>query len=133
MERFKARLVAKGYNQIEKVDFGDTFSLVVKVATIRIVLSIATTLHWTIKQLDVKNAFLHCDRKEIVFMEQPPGFKDPVFFNHVCRLKKAPYGLKQAPKAWFHKFSAFLFIMANTSLFMLHSPKGIMLRSTFIC
>lgn len=98
VERFKARLVAaEGYNQIEGVDFGDTFSLVVKVATIRIVLSIATTLHWTINQLDVKNAFLHGDLKEIVFMEQPQGFKNLVFSIHVCRLKKAPYGLKQAP------------------------------------
>nr|XP_009767591.1 PREDICTED: uncharacterized protein LOC104218727 [Nicotiana sylvestris] len=108
VERFKARLVAKGYNQIEGVDFEDTFSPVIKETIVRIVFSIATTLNWPIRQLDVKNAFLHGDLKEIVFMEQPPGFKDLIFPHHVCRLKKAFYGLKQAPKAWFHKFSSFL-------------------------
>lgn len=104
VERFKARLITKGYNQIEEVDFDDTFSPMIKATTISIVLVISMTLHWPIKQLDVKNAFLHGDLIERVFMEHL-GFIDPLFPSHVCRLKKALSGLKQAPKAWFHKFS----------------------------
>ncbi|XP_059304047.1 uncharacterized mitochondrial protein AtMg00810-like [Lycium ferocissimum] len=71
-------------------------------------------------------------------MEQPPGFKDPIFPNHVCLLKKALYGLKQAPKAWFHKFSSYLLHLgffcskADSSLFVLHSSKGILLLLLYV-
>ncbi|GKD15806.1 ribonuclease H-like domain-containing protein [Tanacetum coccineum] len=74
LSRYKARLVANGSTQLEGVDVDETFSLVVKSGTIRTVLSIAASRHWPIHQLDVKNAFLHDDLSETVYMHQPPGF-----------------------------------------------------------
>lgn len=104
----RARLVAKGNEQEEGLDFVETFSPVVRTATIRTVLHVAVTKKWSLKQLDVQNAFLHGDLKETVFLKQPPGFVDPNKPDYVWKLKKAIYGLRQAPRAWFDKFSNFL-------------------------
>ncbi|GKB20592.1 ribonuclease H-like domain-containing protein [Tanacetum coccineum] len=76
LSRYKARLVANGSSQQLGVDFDETFSPVVKPATIRMVLSLAVSRKWPIHQLDVKNAFLNGDLSEIVYMHQPPGFVD---------------------------------------------------------
>ena len=92
VERFKARLVAKGYNQLEGIDFDETFSPVIKPTTIRLVLALAVMNKWSVRQLDVKNAFLHGYLKERVFMEQPPGFVSTDHPEYVCRLKRALYG-----------------------------------------
>ncbi|GJV86516.1 ribonuclease H-like domain-containing protein [Tanacetum coccineum] len=105
LSRYKARLVANGSSQQLGVDFDETFSPVVKPATIRMVLSLAVSRKWPIHQLDVKNAFLNDDLSEIVYMHQPPGFVDARFPNHVCRLQRSLYGLKQAPRAWFQRFA----------------------------
>nr|GFB54797.1 ribonuclease H-like domain-containing protein [Tanacetum cinerariifolium] len=96
LSRYKARLVANGSTQLEGVDVNETFSLVVKPGTIRTVLSLAASRHWPIHQLDVKNAFLHGDLFETVFMHQPPGFRDSVYPDYVYLLQRSLYGLKQA-------------------------------------
>ncbi|RVW68255.1 Retrovirus-related Pol polyprotein from transposon RE1 [Vitis vinifera] len=96
IECHKARLVAKGFSQIHGLDFEDTFSSVVHPATIRIILSIIVTSGWPLHQLDVKNAFLHGHLSKEVYMEQPPGYTNPQFPQHVCHLKCDLYGLKQA-------------------------------------
>ncbi|GJV59701.1 ribonuclease H-like domain-containing protein [Tanacetum coccineum] len=101
LNRYKARLVANGRSQQQGIDCDETFSPVVKPATIRTVLSLAVSRQWPIHQLDVKNAFLHDHLKETVYMHQPPGFTDSAHSDYVCLLQKSLYGLKQAPRAWF--------------------------------
>ena len=88
--------MTKGFHQTHGFDYFETFSLVVKPATIRVVLSLEFSRNWTIRQLDVHNAFLNGDLSEQVFMTQPLGFVDPFKPNFVCKLIKALYGLKQA-------------------------------------
>ena len=93
-KHLKACLVVKGYSQVLGIDFYETFSLVIKPTTIRVILTIALAHAWEIHQLDVKNAFLHGELTESVFMEQLSGFKDSSQSYYVCSLKRALYGLR---------------------------------------
>ena len=92
--RNKARLVAQGYSQIEEIDYEETFSPVVRLESIRILLEIACSLRIKLYQMDVKNAFLNRILSEEVYVEQPKGFKDLKFPNHVYSLKKSLYWIK---------------------------------------
>jgi histone deacetylase 1/2 len=117
-------LVAKGFKQQYGIDYEDTFSPVVKIATIRLVLSLAVARGWCLRQLDVQNAFLHGILEEEVYMKQPPGFEKDNTAHLVCKLDKALYGLKQAPRAWYSRLSTKLISLgfkaskSDTSLFI---------------
>ncbi|KAI3441648.1 AAA domain-containing protein [Psidium guajava] len=102
IERYKACLVARGFSQEYGIDYEETFAPVTKMTSVHTLLAIASIRNWPLFQLDVKNAFLHVDLQEDIFMQSPPGL--PHTSGQVCRLRRALYGLKQAPRAWFEKF-----------------------------
>ncbi|GKA16306.1 retrovirus-related pol polyprotein from transposon TNT 1-94 [Tanacetum coccineum] len=108
VSRNKARLVAQGYNQQEGIDFDETYALVARLESIRILLEYACTYDFKLYQMDVKSAFLNGFINEEVYVAQPPGFINYEKPNHVSKLKKALYGLKQAPKACYDRLKAFL-------------------------
>lgn len=130
-EHYKARLVGDGRSQQVSVDCTETFSQVVKPATIRIVLTLALSKSWPIHQLDVKNAFLHGNLKETIYMHQPLGFRDSIHRDYVCLLKKSLYGLKQAPHTWYQRFAVFAYTIgfshsrSDHSLFIYRKGKDI--------
>uniref|UniRef100_A0A2N9ETF7 Reverse transcriptase Ty1/copia-type domain-containing protein n=1 Tax=Fagus sylvatica TaxID=28930 RepID=A0A2N9ETF7_FAGSY len=119
IERYKARLVAKGFHQQHGVDYGDTFSP-------------------DIRQLDVTNAFLHGVLSEDVYMTQPAGFVHPSYPHHVCHLRKALYGLKEAPCAWYSRLSTRLLDLgfkgckSDTSLFIHRSGPELILFLIYV-
>ena len=98
--------------------------------TIRILLSLATNFDWPLQQFDVKNAFLHGDLEEEVYMEIPEGLEEDYEGKKVCQPKKALYGLKQSPRAWFGRFATSMKSMnyiqsqGDHTLFVKHSKDG---------
>ena len=107
IEKYKSRLVAKGFNQLEGIDYNETFSPIAQMNNIRTILSIASSYKWEIHQIDVKSVFLNGDLNEEIYMQQPPGFINVESSNLVCKLHKSLYGLKQAPRAWYDKIDTY--------------------------
>ncbi|RVW33465.1 Retrovirus-related Pol polyprotein from transposon RE2 [Vitis vinifera] len=130
VDRLLARLVAKGYTQVYGSDYGETFSHVAKIASVRLLLSMAAMCSWPLYQLDIKNVFLHGDLTKEVYMDQPPGFVAQGKSGLVCRLRRSLYGLKQSPRAWFGRFSfvvqefGMLRSTADHSVFYYHNSLG---------
>ncbi|GJR50808.1 retrovirus-related pol polyprotein from transposon TNT 1-94, partial [Tanacetum coccineum] len=104
----KARLVAQGYNQQEGIDYDETFALVARLEAIKIFLGFATYMNFIVYHMDVKSAFLNGKLKEEAYVKQPSCLESNEFPNHVYKLNKALYRLKQAPRAWYETLSTFL-------------------------
>lgn len=128
VERYKSRFVAQGFTQQEGLDYLDTFSPVAKLTSVKLLLSLVAAKGYKLTQMDVLNAFLHGDLEEEIYMILPQGYTPPPGVvlppNLVCRLRKSLYGLKQASRQWYKRFSSVLlganFIQspANNTLFV---------------
>ena len=106
--RNKARLVAHGFTQVEGLDFEEIYAPMARLESIRMLLAYATHHNFKLYQMDLKSSFLNGPIQELVYVEQPPGFEDHKFPNHVYKLQKTLYGLKQEPRAWFECLKEFL-------------------------
>jgi hypothetical protein len=105
IEKHKARFVARGFSHVEGIDYEETFALVARYTSIYTSIALAASMGWRLHQMDVKTAFLNGEIEEEVYIEQPDGFVIHEQKSHVCRLKKAMYGLKHA---WYEKMDGFL-------------------------
>ena len=104
IDKLKARSVPQGFRQKLGIDDFDTYALVARIITIRLLVTLATIFHLEIYQMDVKTTFLYGELDEEVYMKQPEGFVVEGQEKKVCTLVKSLYGLKQAPKQWHQKF-----------------------------
>ena len=99
--------MVQGYNQ-EGIDYEETFAPVARIEAIRILIAFAAHMEIKLYQMDVKSAFLNGYLKEDVYVRQPPSFESKEFPNHVFKLDKTLYCLKQAPRAWYERLLKFL-------------------------
>ena len=105
IDKYKARLVARGFTQVQGIDYSETFSPVVKLNSIKVLLALATQYNLEIHQLDVKTTFLNGYIDEDIYMSLPERVIAPS--NMVCKLIKSLYGLKQSSRAWYMRFDTY--------------------------
>lgn len=150
VDKYKARLVILGCNQKPGEEFSETFAPVAKLTTVKTLLAVASMQNWHTIHMDVRNAFLHGDLQENVYMKMPQGYAaigNRISVNMelptskstlVCKLKKSLYGLRQAPRQWFSKLSLTLLQMeykqskADPSLFSYHTSDSITLVLIYV-
>ena len=108
IDKYKTRFVARGFSQKEGEDYDETFAPVARYTSIRAIISLANSMVWNLHQMDVKTTFLNGAIEEEVYIEQPQGFEVHSIDTHICRLKKALYGIKQAPRAWYARMDNYL-------------------------
>jgi hypothetical protein len=127
MRKLKARFCARGYEQVEGVDYCETFAPVVNWTTVRFLLMMSILLDLETKQVDYVAAFVQADIDTTVFVEMPKGFSQP---GKVLQLKKSPYGLKQSPRNHFKNLSAKLSELGFSSC---AADPCLFVSDTFIC
>ena len=138
MIRNKAWLVAQENSQMEGVDYDETFAPIARMESIRILLALACHLKFKLYQMDVNTAFLNELLKEDVYVAQPKGFIDLHFLDHVLYLKKALYGLRQAPRAWSDQLTQYLVShgftrgKANQSLFIKMEDDKLIIAQVYV-
>jgi hypothetical protein len=131
-------LVAQGYTQVECLDFEETYALVARLEAIRILLAYACAHNIKLYQMDVKSVFLNGYINEEVYVAQPPSFEDDKKLDHVYKLKKALYDLKQAPRAWHERLIDFLLSkgfmmgMVDTTLFTKKIGKDLFVLQIYV-
>ena len=94
IDKYKSRFVARGFSQKEGIDYEEMFALVARYTSIKMIIALASAMGCRLHQMDVKTTFLNGEIEEEVYVEQPDGFVVHGNESHVCRLKKALYGLK---------------------------------------
>jgi hypothetical protein len=104
----KVHFVAKGFAQKEGVDYEETFTSVARYSSFQAVISLATEMGWCVHQMDVKITFLNGFIEKEFYIEQPEGFEIGYRDTHVCMLRRALYGLKKAPWAWYSRIHNYL-------------------------
>jgi hypothetical protein len=129
--RNKAHLVAQGYNQVEGLDFGETFAPVARLEAIRILLAFVASKGFKLYQMDVKNAFLNGVIQEEVYVRQPPCFESLKYPDRVYKLSNALYGLKQAPWAWYARLK--IFLLGTGMLWVVWIRPSLLLIMTLTC
>jgi hypothetical protein len=115
IDKYKAIFVACCFSQKEGIYYKETFALVARYTYIRAITAIVAVMKWKLHQMDMKTTFLNGVVEEEVYVEKPQGFETHDRNTHVCRLKKALYGLKKAPKAWYNKIYSFLMSLGFTN------------------
>ena len=142
--RFKARLVIKGYQQVEGVDFDSTFAPVAKLISFRLLTAIAAYYNWPIEQMDVVTAFLNPLVTDELYMAIPEGVEwlNPTHIEglavqtRVCKLRKALYRLKQAPRLWYQDIDQFLhshdMLQSDSDSNLYYSPTSKLLSLLYV-
>ncbi|KAL0336693.1 UNVERIFIED_CONTAM: Retrovirus-related Pol polyprotein from transposon TNT 1-94, partial [Sesamum radiatum] len=138
INKFKVRLGVKGYTQKEGIDYEETFSPVVRFASVRLILAIVAYLDMELFQMDVKTAFLNGELDEEIYMDKPEGFQEMGLKRMVCRLKCFIYGLKQSSRQWYYQFHraitsiGFTMIEEDHCVYVKRSVKNFLILSLYV-
>ncbi|MCO5603933.1 hypothetical protein L7F22_058089 [Adiantum nelumboides] len=138
VSRYKARLVARGFSQVPGMDYSETFSPVLRITSFRVLIAIAAQFRLLLHQMDVRTAFLHGDLEEEIYMMQPPRYISKEHPDHVCKLIKSLYGLKQSPRQWYRRFHecmtslGYARFTSEPNIYSRHSPDVFLLLAIYV-